>query len=244
VIRDCHIKPLVPMFSDSWGAPVEHRMSTSGLFGHRATDFWPREGKDDSVVTADSLGGGAVVKAGSTHLDFESCSFHVGTVHDRGGRHASHDPRDDRRLSCLAAIQTASSAPALATEVSGTVSAVDFGTTTCVPRGPSNLSCTQTGFVTAFLGSLQGASVADSVAQLDCAKLRYHGHGTETFTGSIAGIGSGTLTWQLHFTGILGPDCSLLTFEGRGVVVSGTGGLASLRGNFDFTIDAYSGTLH
>jgi hypothetical protein len=232
------------MFSDSWGAPVEHRMSTSGLFGHRATDFWPREGKDDSAVTADSLGGGAVVKAGSTHLDFESCSFHGEQFTTGEADMLRMIPVTIAVVSCLAAIQTASSAPALATEVSGTVSAVDFGTTTCVPRGPSNLSCTQTGFVTAFLGSLQGASVADSVAQLDCAKLRYHGHGTETFTGSIAGIGSGTLTWQLHFTGILGPDCSLLTFEGRGVVVSGTGGLASLRGNFDFTIDAYSGTLH
>ena len=45
-------------------------------------------------------------------------------------------------------------------------------------------------------------------------------------------------------SGILGPDCDLLTFEGRGVVTSGTGALASLRGNFDFTFDAYSGTLH
>jgi hypothetical protein len=147
-------------------------------------------------------------------------------------------------VSSLAASETASSTRMLTTEVSGTVSAVDFGTTTCVVNGQSNLDCTSTGFVTAFLGSMEGTSVADTVGVFNCAKLRYHAHGTETFTGTIAGIGSGTLTWQLHASGILAPDCSPLTFDGRGVVVAGTDAFAGLRGNFQFTIDTYAGTLH
>ena len=74
---------------------------------------------------------------------------------------------------------------------------------------------------------------------------RTHGHGTETFTGSIAGVGSGTLAWGIHFDSAF--DCATFTvsgFSGRGVVTSGAGDLANLNGSIQFGETTYDGALH
>jgi len=129
--------------------------------------------------------------------------------------------------------------------ISGTTSTIDPGTGSCVFRGPYVLNCDSLDFLTGFAGTLTGTSSTDSSVQINCKTLQYHGHGVETFNGSLTGVGSGTLTWQLQTSGTVSDDCSALTsFEGRGVVVSGTGDLAGLNGTLTFEGDTYSGSLH
>jgi hypothetical protein len=130
-------------------------------------------------------------------------------------------------------------------ELSGTSSTLDLGTTTCRLLGPYLVSCETTGFVTGFFGTLVGSSSTDDKPLLDCKTGRYHGEGTEIFTGTIAGVGSGTLTWRLRFSGNVSADCSELTsFEGTGVVVGGTGDLVGLNGTLSFDASTYTGSLH
>jgi hypothetical protein len=130
--------------------------------------------------------------------------------------------------------------------VAGTYTVTDFGTTDCAPvhGSPSLLRCDTTGFVSDYSGSLTGTSTASFTEIIDCAAGRAEGHGIETFTGSVAGFGGGTLTWAIQFSS--GFDCTtaaVFHFQGRGVIRSGTGDLAHVRGQLDFTETTYQGEL-
>jgi len=52
-------------------------------------------------------------------------------------------------------------------------------------------------------------------------------HDVETFTGTVSGV-PGTVTFNLAGTGSMAPPAG--SFQGTDVIVSGTGGLANLRG--------------
>jgi hypothetical protein len=146
----------------------------------------------------------------------------------------------------LVAAPAAASAPPGSTAVSGIWVPVDFGTELCTPHGPHIFRCTVTGFSTAYTGDLTGTSSAEFVELVNCKTGKVHGHGTETFTGSVAGVGAGTLTWRIHFSATVASDCETLTsFDGRGVVVGGTGDLAGLHGTLEFAFNlTYTGRLH
>ena len=145
----------------------------------------------------------------------------------------------------LAGAQAAASAPT-SVEVSGTYAVPDLGSLSCAPEGsPFIVRCTTTGLVSAYSGRLTGGSVADFDEIIDCKTGRAHGHGTETFTGSIGGLGSGSLTWGIHFESAF--DCltfAVSEFSGRGVVTSGTADLAGLNGSIEFGDLDYEGELH
>jgi hypothetical protein len=145
----------------------------------------------------------------------------------------------------LAGAQAAASAPT-SVEVSGAYAVTRLGSLSCAPEGsPFVLRCTTTEFLSDYSGSLTGGSVTDFDQIIDCKTGRIHGHGTETFTGSIAGVGSGSLTWGIHFDAAF--DCATFTvsdFSARGVATSGTGDLAGLNGSIDFSDVEYEGELH
>lgn len=64
------------------------------------------------------------------------------------------------------------------------------------------------------------------------------------FTGTTAGVGSGTLTWNIRFTSSF--DCATFAvadFSGSGAIVSGTGALAGLQGTLQFGESDYQGDL-
>src|SRR4029078_310987 len=86
--------------------------------------------------------------------------------------------------------------------VSGTYVVSDFGTTTCVSVGASGFKfrCDTTGLVSQYSGDLTGTAVADFTALINCRTGRETGHGTETFTGSLVGGGSGKLSWIDQFS--------------------------------------------
>jgi hypothetical protein len=152
-------------------------------------------------------------------------------------------------LVLFAAVLVVTQSPARAQsdklEVSGTTSTLDPGMTTCKLHGHHLVGCETTRFVTGFSGTLVGSSSTDSRALINCKTRRYHGNGIETFTGSVTGVGSGTLTMRLHVSGDVTADCSDLTsFEGKAVVVAGTGDLAGLNGTLRFEGSTYSGSLH
>jgi hypothetical protein len=146
------------------------------------------------------------------------------------------------------ALQAASgsAAGAATVQVSGGWTVTSLGDYSCDPDGPPFvLRCSTTGFTTQYSGSLVGTTTVDFVQIIDCATGRTLGHGLETFTGSIVGVGSGTLTWRIHFSSEI--DCAtfeLSNFSGRGVVVSGSGSFADLNGSIEFGIDSYEGELH
>jgi hypothetical protein len=121
----------------------------------------------------------------------------------------------------------------------------DLGAETCTPLGAQVSICRVTGFQTQYTGDLTGTARAEFVEIVNCATGRVHGFGTDTLTGSVTGVGSGTLTWFFFFSATVAEDCETLTsFEGRGVVVSGTGELAGLHGRLDFAFDlTYTGVL-
>ena len=130
--------------------------------------------------------------------------------------------------------------------VSGTYSASDFGTTTCVPVGASAFMfrCDTAGFVSQYSGDLIGVAVADFSSLINCQTGREIGHGTETFTGSMGGM-TGALSW----TDVFSADVDCTTFfpfnlDIKSVAVKGSGGFAGMQGKLTFTDTSYSGTLH
>jgi hypothetical protein len=145
----------------------------------------------------------------------------------------------------LGGVQTAASA-AKSIHVSGTYAVTDFGSLSCAPNGsPFVLRCTTTGFVSQYSGSLTGSSVTNFEQIINCKKGRTHGHGTETFTGSITDVGSGSLTWGIHFDSAF--DCltfAVSDFSGKGVITSGTDALTRLNGSIQFGDTTYDGALH
>ncbi len=135
--------------------------------------------------------------------------------------------------------------------VSGTYSVTDFGATTCAPVGSSSFKfrCDTTGLVSQYSGDLIGDAVADFTSLINCKTGRETGHGTETFTGSITGVGSGTLTWIDQFSADV--DCSFapdffipFNLDINSVAVKGSDGFAGLQGRLTFTDTSFSGTLH
>jgi hypothetical protein len=146
----------------------------------------------------------------------------------------------------LVVAQTAATASSGTIELSGTTSTLDPGTgPPCVLHGPYLVSCDSTGFITGFSGTLVGSSNTTSGILINCKTGRYDGAGTEVFTGSVTGVGSGTLTLRLHVSGGVTADCSGLTsFSARGVVVAATGDLAALNGTLSFDGSTYTGSLH
>jgi len=107
------------------------------------------------------------------------------------------------------------------------------------------LRCDTTGFVSDYSGSLQGTAVADFTELINCKTGRAVGHGTETFTGSVEGVGSGTLTYTDQFSADF--DCEFFfpfNLDINSVAVKGSGGLAGLQGKLHFDDTSYMGTLH
>lgn len=134
-----------------------------------------------------------------------------------------------------------------AVHVSGGYTVTDVGTPTCAPAGAAAwlIRCEFPAFVSEYSGTLTGTSTLTFVQLIDCRRGQTLGFGTETFTGTVAGVGSGTLTWQTSFRAAF--DCATFEpseFAGRGSIVGGTGALADLRGALVFGIDTYEGVLH
>jgi hypothetical protein len=148
----------------------------------------------------------------------------------------------------LVALALASAATAgKRVHVSGAYTVTDFGTTTCGPVGSSQflLRCDTTGFVSEYTGDLTGSTVTEFTQLIDCKTRRTHGEGVETFTGTIDGIGAGTLTWHSHFHAKI--DCgtfALGEFALKAIDFSGAGDLAGLGGQIRFTLSSYDGALH
>jgi hypothetical protein len=145
----------------------------------------------------------------------------------------------------LAFASGASAGPGI--HVSGSYAISDFGATACQPVGSSGFifNCATTGFVSDYSGDLTGTTITNFTQQINCNTSRTHGDGVETFTGSVAGVGSGTLTWLDHFTA--GFDCTTFTesnLDITGVIISRTAALAGLHGQLSFTDTTYDGTLH
>lgn len=130
--------------------------------------------------------------------------------------------------------------------VSGFYEVTDPGTTVCTPLGGEDmrLRCATDGRGATFSGSLTGTSSSGYVAVVDCRAGRLSGHGSETFSGSVAGVGSGSLTLRTRVTAAY--DCQteeLSAVVARGVVVVATGDLRSLRAALDIDGATYSGDL-
>ena len=146
----------------------------------------------------------------------------------------------------LVVAQIAATAPSTTIELSGATTTIDPGTgPPCELHGPYLVSCDSTGFITGFSGTLVGSSNTTSGILINCKTGSYDGAGTEVFTGSVTGVGSGTLTLRLHVSGGVSADCSGLTsFSAIGVVVAATGDLAALNGTLSFDGSTYAGSLH
>ena len=135
--------------------------------------------------------------------------------------------------------------------VSGAYVVSNFGATTCAPVGSSGFEfrCDTTGLVSDYSGDLIGTAVADFTSLINCKTGRETGHGTETFTGTILGVGPGTLTYIDQFSADV--DCSFApdffipsNLDINSVAVKGTGDFAGLQGKLHFNDTDYSGTLH
>jgi hypothetical protein len=146
----------------------------------------------------------------------------------------------------LAGAQASSAARVGLVKVSGTWTATDFGALNCAPIGSSTflIRCSTTNFKSAYDGSLQGESTVDFTQTIDCLGGFTYGSGLERFSGSIAGVGTGTVTWQIFFYSAF--DCttfSLSGFKALAVIQSGTGDLAGVRGTLFFDDVSYWGVL-
>jgi hypothetical protein len=145
---------------------------------------------------------------------------------------------------CLAAlVASAADAGWGAAHVSGTYTAVDFGTTACEPLDDARLGCTTTGFTSDYDGDLDGLSTSSFRQVIDCVRGRTVGYGSETFTGAIGGE-AGTLTWQLWFTSDF--DCAGFFPSNLRIVAvptNGGGALAGLHGVLLFGDTDYRGVL-
>jgi hypothetical protein len=152
-------------------------------------------------------------------------------------------------IAALAAVATAAPGATAASStvlVSGTFTVTDPGAITCATSGaPFILRCQATGFTTQYSGSLSGTSIVNFSEIINCKTSTTFAIGTETFTGSVAGVGSGSLTWKK--SGSADFDCAtgeLSNFSAHGSISAGTGDLAGLNGNVLFGPDFYSGELH
>ena len=132
-----------------------------------------------------------------------------------------------------------------ATHVSGkaVVDAKAKAKTVCKPiskANPAVLSCTVSGFTLVYSGSLQGRGVNSFRWITDCTTGKGYTDGTEKFTGSVEGVGSGTFTWGVRSTGTF--DCKKGEITGGSAtqnLYAGTGALAGLYGSIH---RAFAGT--
>jgi hypothetical protein len=141
----------------------------------------------------------------------------------------------------LSGASAASSVRAI--NVSGTWTTTDFGVPSCTQTG-DRIDCATTGFKSVYAGSLKGASTVDFSSVAFCRPSFTYGSGIETFTGSIDGIGSGTLTWRISFVSRF--DCATFSvsgFRALAVIQSGTGDFAGARGVVMFDDLRYHGVL-
>ena len=150
-------------------------------------------------------------------------------------------------LAVVALIAVSQAAAGEGVTVSGTYVATDFGTTTCVPVGASGfmLRCRTTGFVSEYGGDLEGTAIADFTELIDCKTSRAQGTGSETFTGSVRGVGAGTLAYTDQFSSDF--DCTAFfpfNLDLNSVAVTGAGALAHVQGKLHFDDTTYSGNLH
>jgi hypothetical protein len=145
---------------------------------------------------------------------------------------------------CLAgAVVAQATADRGASHVAGTYTVSDFGTTTCDPLGTTSLVCRTTGFRIDYDGDLDGLSTSSFDQVIDCARGRTMGRGSETFTGSVNGVG-GTLTWQLVFVSDF--DCASFFPSNLRIVAvptEGGGALAGTHGVLLFGDTDYTGVL-
>lgn len=153
-------------------------------------------------------------------------------------------------IACVVALFAVVAAQAVAasgtTRVSGNFTVTEFGQLECSPVGNSNFlfECFGTGLISEYTGSLVGSSTFDYREIFNCATGQTHGSGIETFTGSVEGIGEGTLTWGTQFRTHF--DCAtedLTDFVGRGAVHAGTGDLEGVSGKLKFGAVTYQGQL-
>ena len=154
-------------------------------------------------------------------------------------------------LAVIAVVVASQAAAGSAIPVSGTYVVSDFGTTTCVSVGASGFKfrCDTTGLVSQYSGDLTGTAVADFTALINCKTGRETGHGTETFTGSLVGGRTGTLSWIDQFSSnvdcTFAPDLFIpFNLDINSVAVKGTAGFAGLQGKLIFTDTTFTGVLH
>jgi hypothetical protein len=119
--------------------------------------------------------------------------------------------------------------------------------TKCNPISPANpavLTCTVSGFTLDYSGSLQGRGVNDFRWIVDCNTGKTYTDGSETFTGSVAGIGSGTFSWGVRSTGTFDCDKGEVTsISAIHNLYTGTGDLAGLYGSIHRGPKHYAGVL-
>jgi uncharacterized protein DUF3224 len=149
-------------------------------------------------------------------------------------------------VSLVGLVVTAAATAKKGMHVSGTYSLTDPGTTTCAPVGSSatRIRCTTTGLAFQYTGDLTGSTVTDLTEIINCRTGQTRGSAVETFTGTVTGVGVGTMTWRDYFHATT--DCAtfaLSDFVLKAVHFSGTGALAGLDGRIDFTLATYDGTL-
>src|SRR5262245_876843 len=150
-------------------------------------------------------------------------------------------------LSAVALVAASQVTAGSGISVSGSYFVSDFGVTTCAPVGASGFKfrCDTTGLVSQYSGDLTGAAVADFTSLVNCKTGRETGHGTETFTGSLTGGSSGTLTWIDQFSSdvdcTFAPDLFIpFNLDINSVAVKGSGGFAGMQGRLTFTDTTFS----
>jgi hypothetical protein len=168
-------------------------------------------------------------------------------------RQGSAAPGTKRALLALAgALLALAAMPALAAahhrdiRVSGTYAAYDFGTTQCAPKraSPDILACSTTGFRSTYAGSLVGDVSTEFTNTINCKTGRTWGHGVETFTGSLNGSATGTLTWKISFRSDFDCTTSLPSgFLGHSHIKASSGALAGVHGRLQFGDVTYDGLL-
>ena len=127
--------------------------------------------------------------------------------------------------------------------VAGEYEVHGLGTTDCVALDAVRLQCSTSGLESRYEGSLDGYSTASFEQVIDCATGKTHGHGTESFDGTVRGR-PGSLTWRLVFTSDF--DCATFFPSNLRIVAAITGssgGLAPLHGVLLFDDDSYRGVL-
>jgi hypothetical protein len=109
---------------------------------------------------------------------------------------------------------------------------------------PAVLRCTSSGFTLVWAGSLKGRSVISYRGIINCTTGEAYTDGTETFTGSVEGVGSGTSTWGVQYHGTF--DCKkgeVTSTSATDDLLSGTRALAGLYGSIHRGPGKYVGVL-